>query len=526
MRKKTVLIGFLGPTLDKGNTESRWTKWRPTVAACRQESYMVDRFELIYQEKYSDLKDRIVADINTVSSNTTVVEHSLDFKDAWDFSEVFTKLYEFARSYNFDTTKNDYLIHITTGTHVVQICLFLLTESRHLPGRLLQIGMDKEKSVVGTSKIIDLDLTKYEAIATRFFRESLDSQGFLKEGIETRNKKFNEMIAKIEKVCMRSNDPILLMGETGSGKTALARKIYELKKKKNKTKGKFVEINCATLRGDTAMSTLFGHKKGSFTGALRDREGLLKEADQGLLFLDEIGDLSLDEQAMLLRAIEDKKFLPLGSDKEVTSDFELIAGTNRNLFDQIRKGTFREDLLARINLWSFSLPSLRSRSEDIEPNIFYELEKYSKKTGKKVVFSKEALDKFLQFSLSPEAKWRGNFRDLNGAITRMGTFADSGKITKEIVDEEVESLHAKWEDKECQSVLSKYLSRSQIKNIDIFDRVQLESVVQICLMSKSLSDAGRRLFQASRTKKKSQNDADRLKKYLNKFMITTDDLFN
>ena len=121
------------------------------------------------------------------------------------------------------------------------------------------------------------------------------------------------------------------MGPTGAGKSKLARRIYELKKTRQRVTGAFVEVNCATIRGDAAMSTLFGHVRGSFTGALRDRPGLLRAADGGVLFLDEIGELGPDEQAALLRAIEEKQFLPLGADREVRSDFQLIAGTNADL---------------------------------------------------------------------------------------------------------------------------------------------------------------------------------------------------
>src|SRR5262249_29220012 len=146
-------------------------------------------------------------------------------------------------------------------------------------------------------------------------------------------------------------------------------------------KGEFVDVNCATVRGDGAMSALFGHTKGAFTGALKDRAGLLRAADGGILFLDEIGELGLDEQAMLLRAVEEKSFLPLGSDRESRSEFQLIAGTNRDLLASVREGRFREDLLARINLWTFSLPGLASRREDVEPNLQFELDQYARKTG-------------------------------------------------------------------------------------------------------------------------------------------------
>ena len=133
-------------------------------------------------------------------------------------------------------------------------------------------------------------------------------------------------------------------------------RIYELKKTRRQLKGDFVEVNCATLRGDAAMSALFGHKKGAFTGATQDRNGLLRAADRGMLLLDEVGELGLDEQSMLLRAIEEKSFLPVGSDKETESDFQLICGTNRDLQIEVANGRFREDLLSRINLWTFHMP--------------------------------------------------------------------------------------------------------------------------------------------------------------------------
>src|SRR5262249_49106869 len=157
------------------------------------------------------------------------------------------------------------------------------------------------------------------------------------------------------------------------------------------------------------MSALFGHKKGAFTGALKDRPGLLKTADSGVLFLDEIGELGLDEQARLLRALEDKTFLPLGSDNESRSDFQLIAGTNRDLFRGVREGRFRDDLLARINLWTFSLPGLHDRPEDIEPNLQFELDQFARKSGNRITFNREARQLFLDFALSASAAWKSNF---------------------------------------------------------------------------------------------------------------------
>ena len=149
------------------------------------------------------------------------------------------------------------------------------------------------------------------------------------------------MIEEIEAVAQASSDPMLIMGPTGAGKSHLAGQVYELRKARGQVTGRFVSVNCATLRGDNAMSALFGHTKGAFTGAEKPREGLLKAADGGTIFLDEIGELGLDERAMLLSAIE-TSYMPLGSDTEVTSDFQLIAGTNRDLRDRVQDGLFRK----------------------------------------------------------------------------------------------------------------------------------------------------------------------------------------
>ncbi len=156
-------------------------------------------------------------------------------------------------------------------------------------------------------------------------------------------------------MAIKSRAPILLNGPTGAGKSFLARRIFELKQARHQFSGAFVEVNCATLRGDTAMSTLFGHVKGAFTGARESREGLLRSANGGMLFLDEIGELGADEQAMLLKAIEEKTFTRLAA-IAVSSDFQLIAGTVRDLRQLVAEGKFREDLYARINLWTFTLP--------------------------------------------------------------------------------------------------------------------------------------------------------------------------
>lgn len=519
--KPLTVIGFLGSTLDASKFgPSRWNKWRPTVGLTMHEDLRVDRLVLLHGTPHRRLAEYVAEDIASVSPETSVEMRLLDFRDPWDFEEVYGKLLDFARAEPFDPEVEDYLIHITTGTHVAQICLFLLTEARYLPGKLLQTQPERgTANPAGIWNTIDLDLSRYDSIATRFAAASAESTSFLKSGIDTLNPAFNRMIDEIERVALRSKAPILLMGPTGAGKSQLARRIYELKRLKHQVAGPFVEVNCATLKGDGAMSALFGHRKGAFTGAIADRPGLLRAADKGMLFLDEIGELGIDEQAMILRAIEDKRFLPVGSDKEASSDFQLIVGTNRELGDAVAAGVFRDDLYARLNLWTFNLPGLAARREDIEPNLDYELDRFAEREGERVSFNKEARERYLKFSASPDAAWLGNFRDLAASITRMATLSPRGRIDVECVDAEILRLKRLWSNSSDgrDDALSTLLSPEALAEIDPFDRVQLAETIRVCRSSRSMSEAGRSLFSASRERKSSPNDADRLRKYLTRF---------
>lgn len=521
--KRKVVIGFVGTQLDAGKSVSRWEKWRPTVSLTQHEELLVHRMVLLHDYKYQSLAVQLKEDISSVSPETEITLTEINIGNPWDFGEVYAALFDFAQRYPFDTENEEYWIHITTGTHVVQICLFLLVETGYFPGLLLQTSppRNQQSGLPGNYALIDLDLSQYDAITQRFAREQSDAINLLKSGIATRNEAFNRIIGEIEHVAMRSKAPMLMMGPTGAGKSFLANRVYQLKKARHQITGSFVEVNCATLRGDGAASALFGHVKGAFTGAQQDRGGLLLSAHQGLLFLDEIGELGLDEQAMLLKAIEEKTFYPVGSDKLVTSDFQLIAGTHRDLQKDVMAGRFREDLYARINLWTYELPPLSQRPEDIEPNIDYFLTQQSIELGRKISFNKQARAKYLRFATSTEAKWQGNFRDLGASILRLATLADGGRIADDLVDQETQRLLKLWGHQEItqSTLLTDILPQGQLEESDLFDRMQLQSVIEVCRECTNLSEAGRRLFSVSRTQRGSTNDADRLRKYLSRFNL-------
>lgn len=207
-----------------------------------------------------------------------------------------------------------------------------------------------------------------------------------------------------------SDSTVLIRGESGTGKDLIAKAIHH---HSPRNKGQFVTINCAALPESLLESELFGHKKGSFTGAIRDKEGLFKVADGGTFFLDEIGNTSLSIQVKLLRVLEDKKITPVGGTEPIGVDVRLIAATNANLEDDVKEGKFRADLFYRLNVIPLTIPPLRERREDIELLIHHFIKKFCDKLNIKIK------------TIEPKAKelminyiWSGNVRELENTIER------------------------------------------------------------------------------------------------------------
>nr|WP_228724566.1 RNA repair transcriptional activator RtcR [Psychrobacter sp. KCTC 72983] len=548
-RHKTAVIGFLGTTLDNGFNDKRWQRWRPTVSLGLQDDLLVDELHILYSKRDKRLFNVIVDDVTKVSADTKVIGHRVTLASPWDFADVYAELYDFVTGFAFrDDT--DYLLHLTTGTHVAQICWFLLVEAGFLPADLIQTSpcpKPDQTDPQGRYQIIDLDVSRYDSLRARFEAEKAQHWQTLQANLITQNAAYQQLIADIEKVATRSNAPILLMGATGAGKSQLATQIYALKKNKANNKqalGAFVEVNCATLRGDTAMSVLFGHVKGAFTGAASSREGLLKSADGGLLFLDEIGELGLDEQAMLLTALEAQRFYPLGSDTPMDVSFQLMAGTNKDLRRAVADGEFRADLFARLNTWTFFLPSLKDRIEDLPANIDYELARLGSEQQYQYRFEPAARAYYEAFATSSEATWQGNFRDLSASMTRLTTLCEGKVIRMPDVKAEITRLKHLWalpssaqhqvdkayapslneQQAHADTVLSRHLSSDDKDALDPFDAVQLAYVIEVCYQHSSQAAAGRYLYANSRNKLKSNNDSDRLRKYLLKFGLRFDEL--
>ncbi|TVQ76319.1 MAG: GAF domain-containing protein [Bradymonadales bacterium] len=231
----------------------------------------------------------------------------------------------------------------------------------------------------------------------------------LEKGLHSKNPKMQEVIKQMLAVASTESS-VLIQGETGTGKEVLAREIH---RQSSRAQRDFVAINCSAIPESLLESELFGYKKGAFTGAASDRQGLIKKADGGSLFLDEIGDLPLHMQAKLLRVLQDKSFFPVGSTQEQVSDFRLIAATHRPLEEAVEQGIFRQDLYFRINTICFELPPLRERSEDLL-DLAQEFIQLAANEHKKKV---KSLDQAAASALLQQA-WPGNIRQLQNAIQR------------------------------------------------------------------------------------------------------------
>jgi DNA-binding NtrC family response regulator len=227
---------------------------------------------------------------------------------------------------------------------------------------------------------------------------------------------------RIEQVAFAER-PVLILGETGTGKGELAETIYDVASRRGSCKGRFVRMNVTELTDTLAESELFGHKKGSFTGALGDRTGLIAAAEDGMCFLDEIGDLAPTIQSKLLRVLESGKIRPVGADHETRTKVRFIAATHRDLEALVAEGKFRKDLFFRLNVLAITMPALRERREDIPELVDHFLGLFAAADGKpKHRLAPAALEACLTYS------WPGNVRELEAVLASAVTFGDSDTI--------------------------------------------------------------------------------------------------
>jgi DNA-binding NtrC family response regulator len=299
----------------------------------------------------------------------------------------------------------------------------------------------------------------------RFLRRELREK-YRFENIIGKSDAMEQVYRVMEKVA-RTDSSVLVTGESGTGKELVARAIHFSSERAN---GRFLPINCGALPDNLLESELFGYKRGAFTGAAQDKQGLLKAADGGTVFFDEIGEMPLSLQVKLLRALQEREAYPLGANEPVRFDVRVLCATNRDLDREVKAGRFREELLYRINVITITLPPLRERRDDIPLLANHFLHKYEKALNRSTIrFSRGAMRALVGYP------WPGNVRELENAIERAVILAETNVIHSHDLPEKVRNTPASgWSELEGSGLTLEELEQEHIKRV--LDKVKGDKV--------------------------------------------------
>lgn len=346
-------------------------------------------------------------------------EEGLKFVEEFEFDIILTDL-------NLPDFDGIEMVHrckeISPDTEIIMITGFGSTEktieaTKAGAFHYVEKPIEFEELLLLIEKAID---RKRQSAEIKELRGKLSSRNSY-EGVIGGSRSMQDIYEVIESVA-ESDANILVLGESGTGKEVIANAIHY---KSHRSKKPFVKLNCSALPKELIESELFGHKKGSFTGAISDKEGFLGRANGGSLLLDEIGEMPISLQPKLLRVLQERIYYRVGSDKPQEVDFRLISSTNRSPFDAIQDGNLREDLYYRINTIEIKIPPLRERMEDVPMLAEHFLQIYAEKYKRgDCEFSERAYDQMLKYN------WRGNVRELQHVIERAILLSKGGRITE------------------------------------------------------------------------------------------------
>ena len=278
-----------------------------------------------------------------------------------------------------------------------------------------------EVLLVITNTLQNFEVKKDPVKEKKVLPKPISSENEFVKGISVASKKLLEHIKLVSPTDMS----VLIIGESGTGKEIIAKSIHQQSHRKNNN---FIAVDCGAIPKELAASEFFGHLKGSFTGAISDKTGYFEAANGGTIFLDEIGNLSYENQIQLLRALQERKIKPVGSNKEINVDIRIITATNEDLREAVKNGDFREDLYHRINEFSIQSPSLTDRGEDLMVFADYFLEKANQQLNKDIIgFSPEVVAIFQRYN------WPGNLRELQNCIKRATLLSQGDFIESDVL---------------------------------------------------------------------------------------------
>ncbi|MBB6481493.1 sigma-54 interaction domain-containing protein [Spirochaeta isovalerica] len=357
---------------------------------------------------------------------------NINLKSPTDFTSIYENVSSLLRNNRAEENRT---FHLSPGTPAMA-SIWIILSSGEFPAKLIETSRESGLNEVSIPFNIKADFI---------------SKAFRRLDDVDRDKHFEDIIHKCDDMKNLVHNavkisgfsvPVLIFGESGTGKELISRGIH----KASDRRGQFIPVNCGAIPGELVESEFFGHKKGSFTGADADHDGYLKQADKGTLFLDEIGELPLNSQVKLLRALNNGKIRRVGGDKDIEVDIRIIAATNKNLQQEIREGRFREDLFHRLAVGIINMPPLRKREGDLEVLIRTFVSEINDQ------FTREAGENWERRTLSGDAvkvllshRWPGNIRELKNTLKRLIIWAETLVISGEetlsslLLDSEQES---------------------------------------------------------------------------------------
>ena len=428
--KDSVLYAWIGHTDIRSMQENQTENVGPIAQAVQHKNY--DYVELI-----SDLDTKIfksyVAWLKP-QSKAKLTHHASSLSSPVDFGEIYTAVTKVI--YSVDKRLGDkanYTFHLSPGTPAMAAVWIILAKTR-FAAELIESSRENGVNTANVpfdisaefipnlikqadQRISDLNTDQYQA------DEAFES--IVHQSIAMKN-----VLMKAQKVAPRTL-PVLIEGESGTGKELLARSIHQASLRYEQS---FVAVNCGAINKELADSEFFGHKKGAFTGAVAERKGYFEEANKGTLFLDEIGELPLELQVKLLRAIQEQEIIPVGASKPIKIDIRIISATNRSLIDEVKEGLFREDLFYRIAVAVLKLPALRDRKGDLNLLIDYLMKKINQESAAEPNWKHKNIS-FSARNIMLSHVWTGNFRELSNTLLRASLWSDNKTIEAEDIED-------------------------------------------------------------------------------------------
>lgn len=439
-----ILMTFAGnrdPDYEHSRTKKRMAGPILTLLRHMGTKQKFDVIELFFTNDGAEMKEKASGVEKTVCQMYPAMKvnfQPVDLPDPTSYRAIMSKLRQCHRVIVEKYCAADYFIYLSPGTPQMQSSWLLLVASGEISAKLLQMR-DPEQQKEGQSALEEIDpqsnwfprvfVERHDLIVSPSinpdeFEQAREAAQL--HGSQGTLQYIHDSVAK----AAQTDASFLISGESGTGKEVLAKFIHKMSPRK---KHDFVSVNCAALPENLIESELFGYVKGAFTGAYKDKAGLFKRADNGTLFLDEIGDMPLNVQVKILRAIEEREIRPVGGLAAIKVDVRIIAATNQNLPQFIREKKFRNDLFYRLNRIPIVLKPLRERRQDIGILAKHFINKYNRATGVQKVLTPESIQVLCNRS------WPGNIRELDNVLERAHIYADGEKIEPCHLDEEPDS---------------------------------------------------------------------------------------